>query len=31
MQPLEPVPNTATAWVMANGAVLSVDSMFTDM
>jgi hypothetical protein len=31
LQAVPPAPNTATAWVLANGAMLSVDNTFTDM
>jgi hypothetical protein len=31
LQAVPQPPNTATAWVMASGALLSVDATFTDM
>jgi hypothetical protein len=31
LQALPVQPETATAWVLGNGAMLSVDKVFTDM
>lgn len=30
VQAVPPQPNTACVWVLANGAILSVDAAFTD-